>query len=381
LFYDFIKFNISNYFKKGKVAVGMIKVGKTVFEMPPAEGNPRNSEGAFIELSDGRLMFVYSHYIGDSYADDAAAAIAKCYSSDRGETWSQRQIIVMPDEHKVRNIMSVSLLRMKNGDIGLFYLIRYGWHDMRLHLRRSSDEGETWGEPICCINAPGYFVTNNDRVVRLSSGRLIIPAARHNKLRDSEAGSRQWDSKAVSYFYYSDDDGYTWNEARNFTALNSFHTASGLQEPGVVELKNGVLWAWARTDLGTQYEMFSIDSGESWTSPEPSVFTSPCSPLSMKRIPKNGYLFAVWNPIPNYQTRAIVRGSGGRTPLVAAVSKDEGKTWDNFVIVEDDPDAGYCYTAIYFIDDAVLLAYCAGSADDGTCLARLNLIITLLLQI
>jgi sialidase-1 len=180
LFYDFIKFNISNYFKKGKVAVGMIKVGKTVFEMPPAEGNPRNSEGAFIELSDGRLMFVYSHYIGDSYADDAAAAIAKCYSSDRGETWSQRQIIVMPDEHKVRNIMSVSLLRMKNGDIGLFYLIRYGWHDMRLHLRRSSDEGETWGEPICCINAPGYFVTNNDRVVRLSSGRLIIPAARHN---------------------------------------------------------------------------------------------------------------------------------------------------------------------------------------------------------
>ena len=52
--------------------------------------------------------------------DDAAAAIAKCYSSDSGETWSQRQIIVMPDEHKVRNIMSVSLLRMKNGDIGLF---------------------------------------------------------------------------------------------------------------------------------------------------------------------------------------------------------------------------------------------------------------------
>jgi sialidase-1 len=350
----------------------MPKVGNTVLELPPVKGNPRNSEGAFIELKDGRIMLVYSHYIGESYADDASAAIAKCYSTDRGKTWSEREIIVMPDDHNAKNVMSVSMIRMKDGDIGLFYLIRYGWHDMRLHLRRSSDEGESWKEPICCINSPGYYVTNNDRVVRLSSDRLIVAASKHNMLRDKNVKGKQWDGRGIVYFYYSDDDGCTWNQARNFCALNSSHSTSGLQEPGVIELDNGMLWAWSRTDLGRQYEFFSKDKGETWTPPVPSAFTGPCSPLSMKRIPQNGYLMAVWNPIPNYQTRVLSKAGWGRTPLIGAISKDDGATWENYFTIDNNEDAGYCYVAIYFIDDAVLLAYCAGGADDGICLAKLR---------
>lgn len=57
-------------------------------------------------------MLIYSHYIGESYADDASAAIAKIYSSDKGKTWSERKIIIMPDEHNGKNIMSVSMLAM-----------------------------------------------------------------------------------------------------------------------------------------------------------------------------------------------------------------------------------------------------------------------------
>jgi len=350
----------------------MSNIGEIVLELPPVKGNPRNSEGAFVELKDGRIMLVYSHYIGDSHDDDASAAIAKCYSLDRGKTWSEREIVVMPGAHNAKNVMSVSMLRMKNGDIGLFYLIRYGWHDMRLNLRRSSDEGQTWDEPICCINGPGYYVTNNDRVVRLSSGRLIVAASKHNMLRDENAKGKHWDGRGVVYFYYSDDDGFVWNEAKNFSALNSSNTTSGLQEPGVIELNNNTLWAWARTDLGRQYEMFSKDMGETWTPPVPSIFTAPCSPLSMKRIPHNGYLLAVWNPIPNYQTRVLSKAGWGRTPLVGAISKDEGTTWNKFFLIDDDDDAGYCYIAIYFVDDAVLLAYCAGGAKEGICLAKLR---------
>ena len=36
----------------------MSKDGNTVLELPPVKGNPRNSEGAFIELKDGRIMLV-----------------------------------------------------------------------------------------------------------------------------------------------------------------------------------------------------------------------------------------------------------------------------------------------------------------------------------
>lgn len=351
----------------------MTIIGDVVLQLPPNVGNPRNSEGAFLELKDGQIIFVYSHFVGQSWHDDANAGIAISHSSDKGKTWSKSEIIIRPDEHNAKNIMSVSLLRMQNGDIGLFYLIRYGWLDMRLNLRRSSDEGKTWGEATCCIPRPGYFVTNNDRVIRLSSGRLIIPTGFHGMRGESTTDWKSFDHRSIVYFFCSDDDGYSWHEAKNFCALNYSNTQSGMQEPGVIELKNGVLWAWARTDLGRQYQMFSKDMGETWTLPEPSVFTSPCSPLSMKRIPVNGYLIAVWNPVPKYQTQVTsFEGGMGRTPLVLAVSRDEGTTWGNTILVEHDGNEGYSYVAIYFTEDSVLLAYCAGNSEDGHNLTRIR---------
>lgn len=348
--------------------------GSVVLDLRPAEGNPRNSEGAFIELRDGSLLFVYSRFTGTEHNDDAIASIAARVSADGGNTWSDDRIIATPEEHGALNVMSVSLMRMLNGDIGLFYGFRYGWHDTRLHLRRSADEGKTWSEAVCCVPGVGYYVTNNDRVVRLSSGRLVVPTALHRMRGESTRDWSSFDGRGVVYFFLSDDDGRTWREARNFSALNAPHSKSGLQEPGLIELANGSLWAWARTDMGWQYEMRSFDGGETWTPPAPSLFSSPNSPLSMKRMPGSGHLLAVWNPIPNYQTRVLGKHSWGRTPLVGAVSKDEGQTWESIFTVQSEADGGgYCYTAIHFTSDAVLLAYCAGEADDGICLTRLKM--------
>jgi Neuraminidase (sialidase) len=347
--------------------------GTVVLDLRPGPGNPRNSEGAFLELNDKRLLFAYSRFIGESADDNAKASVVARYSSDNGDTWSDEETIAQPEDHDATNIMSVSLLRMANGDIGLFYLLRFGWHDMRLHVRRSNDEGRTWSDPVCCVPGQGYYVTNNDRVVRLSSGRLIVPCGLHKMKGDSRTDWKSWDSRSTAYFFLSDDDGYTWREAKGCAALYVPHSDSGLQEPGVLELHNGVLWAWARTDLGRQYEMFSIDGGETWSLPVPSRFTSPNSPLSMKRLPGSDSLVAVWNPVPNYETRTIERHSWGRTPLIGAISKDDGRTWSGRFAVERDEDGGgYCYTAIHATMDTILLAYCAGEAEDGICLTRLK---------
>jgi hypothetical protein len=51
--------------------------------------------------------------------------------------------------------------------------------------------------------------------------------------------------------------------------------------------------------------------------------------------------------------------------LVTATSSDGGKTWLHRKLIENDPDGWYCYTAIHFTDDAVLLAYCAGDKKVG----------------
>lgn len=93
--------------------------------------------------------------------------------------------------------------------------------------------------------------------------------------------------------------------------------------------------------------------------------------MSVKRSP-SGKLLAVWNPIPAYQTRGLNSYNFARTPMVAASSPDDGKTWSDPYTIEDAP-GGYCYIAIHFEGPDVLLAYCAGQPEDVSCLARLRM--------
>jgi hypothetical protein len=345
-----------------------------VLELAPGPGNPRNSEGAFLDLNDGRILFVYSRFVGTSFSDAAKARLATRRSADGGVTWSEDTLIETPEENDVMNVMSVSLVRFGNGEIGLFYLLRRSWHDMRMWCRRSGDEGNTWGPAVQCMPAAGYYVVNNDRVVRLKSGRLVIPAALHRSLADrNEAPAVDW--RGIAEFFMSDDDGRTWRKARGYCTLPVVHTKSGLQEPGLIELGNGVLWAWARTDLGRQYEFFSHDGGETWSVPAPSRFTSPNSPLSMKRLPSSERLLAIWNPGPAFETRALQPIGGDRTPLVAALGSTPDGRWSRAVVIDgkEGVDEGYCYTAIHFTPDGVLLAYCAGGTADKHRLAKLRI--------
>ncbi len=351
----------------------MAVTGKIVLDLAPGPENPRNSEGAFIRLKDGRLLFIFSRFCQDSWADHAPAGLAAVWSDDEGQTWSQAEIILPASRDQAQNVMSVSLQRMQNGDIGLFYFLRQGFHDGKAWLRRSKDEGQTWQDAVCCVPACGYYVTNNDRVVRLKNGRLIVPAAFHRTLYGKGKDEYSFSGFATSFFYYSDDDGVSWQES-DPVSLAAPASRTGLQEPGLIELSGGLLYGWARTDLGFQYEMYSRDSGQSWTPASPSRFSSPRSPLSMKRDPKSGNLIAVWNPVPEYQSRpGQPVWNGGRTPLVYALSSDDGKSWQDPVTLEDDPASGYCYTAMYFLEDALLLAYCAGGPADGGCLNRLRI--------
>ena len=52
--------------------------------------------------------------------------------------------------------------------------------------------------------------------------------------------------------------------------------------------------------------------------------------------------------------------AGKRTPFTVAISKDDGRSWGNAKNVADYADGWYCYTAIDFVDEHILLGYCAG---------------------
>ena len=349
--------------------------GRIILDIPPSPGNPRNSEGAMLRCKDGSILFVYSRFSGTDAADDASADLWSCVSRDEGEHFEPGVCVISHAETRAKNVMSVSLLRMQNGDIGLFYLERHSETDMRMMLRRSADEGQTWFAPTVCMPIPGHYVVNNDRVVRLSNGRIYLPAALHRRVvRDD--GSVWFDSRSDFVGVYSDDDGQTWHESEGKCTLTPIGMSrTGLQEPGIVELRSGMLWGWARTDLGRQYETFSPDGGNTWTPAAPSAFTGPISPLSMKALP-DGSLLAVYNPIPLYNGRSDrVNGvwNGGRTPLCMARIQPGARNQVIPVILEEDPASGYCYTSIFLARDGVLLSYCAGGTADGACLNRIRI--------
>lgn len=334
--------------------------GEITLELPHGSNNPRNSEGAFVTLRDGRILFAYSRYFGRSGADHGSARIAARHSDDGGRTWSKRDRVLVPNEGKC-NVMSVSFLRLQDGRIALFYARKNSFRDCRLQLRTSEDEGKTWSAPTLCIPAPGYFVVNNDRVIQLKSGRILVPAAYHRAKLDTD--EMQWgafDGRGIAIYFYSDDSGRTWQESKDWLSLPARST-SGLQEPGLVELSRSRIYSWCRTSTGRQWQMFSRDQGDTWTQPEPSRFRAPCSPLSIKRIPNTGDLLAVWNDASQRPPDAAQQ----RTPLASAISRDEGKTWRHTRLLEDDPERGFCYTAIHFADDQVLLAYCCGGRGGG----------------
>lgn len=341
----------SGYESRTEINSRQINKGKEeVRKLLPVTNNPRNSEGDFITLKDGRILFIYTHYTGTSGDDHANAYLSGRYSPDNGKTWSDSDVKIVEQEGKM-NVMSVSLLRLKNGEIALFYLRKNSVTDCIPFIRISKDEARTWSFPQPCItDREGYFVLNNNRVIQLHNGRLLLAVALHQSpgdIKASDAG-RLWS-------YYSDDNGRRWKSGKEISKPDSIIT----QEPGMIELKNGDILMFIRTKSGVQYISFSKDKGETWSTAEPSNIKSPCSPALIARIPITGDLLMVWND--NGVTQK-------RTPLNIAVSKDEGKTWIKNKILENNPDGVYCYPAIHFIDKEVLLSYSDWSTMGSTIL-------------
>lgn len=359
----------------------MKKVGKQVLFLETGKGNPRNGEGSFIRLKNGDILHAYTEYFGDDWADHAIAHICACTSSDEGETWSDKFIFLEKDEN-AENYMSVSLLRMANGDLGMIFLRKEDASKREKEFycnflcmpmfTRSADEGKSWSEPIVMGVDDGYYCGINDGVAVQRSGRILMPMSSHTK-----------ENSATVIITYSDDDGKSWGVLPHEFKTPFSEKTIGLGEPGVYEISDGELWMWCRTLYGHQYESRSYDNGVSWTGVEPNFyFTSPDSPMRVKDV--GDYTVSLFNPVPCLCTREdyTVRGSIRRTPLVCAVSDDRGRSFDSFgscvngkkmiefsrraFYLEDDLTSTYCYPSIIAVKDGFLVAYYHSNGGDYT---------------
>ncbi len=347
----------------------MKKIGKEVAFLATSENNPRNGEGTFARLKDGGILHVYTQYFGDSWLDEATANLAAIVSYDEGETWSEPYIILKKDA-TARNYMSPSLLRLPNGELGMFFLrkeigeggeIAHGESLFCMPVfTYSQDEGKTWSDFVYCTKTQGYYCGINDGILLQRSGRIMMPTS-------------TYPDGTVATFC-SDDCGRTWYDlpARIKSPFEGF--PGGLEEPGLYEHENGELWMYARTIFGHQYQSCSKDNGKTWSPVVPNLyFTSPNAPMRIKKIA--GLTVAIFNPVGNNCMRDdySARGSIRRTPFVCAISRDDGHSFKDFskfdkgnqmiafrnsaFLLESDTSDTYCYPSIIETKDGFLAAY------------------------
>ncbi len=341
-------------------------------QLPPSDNNPRNSEGAFLRGKKGEILFAYSRYTGESNNDHAACDIALITSIDEGESWSEPRIIAPASFFGTKNVMSVSSLVQKNGDLAFYFLIKENDFSTTLGRALSSD-GEHFALERCRFDCkPAYYIINNDRLVRQKSGRILAPTAYVTAEKNRARTETKEMAPYMATLLYSDDDGASFKcvdwEYTSHDPVNEYY---GLQEPGIIEYEDGSMYYWMRTNYGSQYECKSDGDIECFTTPRASIFTSPVSPMQLKEY--DGVVYTVYNPIPNYNGRRNQKGTWGRTPFVLRKSEDR-TTFGTLNTIEDDESRGYCYPAIFkTTDNSLLVAYCRGDANDDHTLCRLGI--------
>lgn len=310
---------------------------------------PRYSEGSILPLNDGSLLYATTQFIG-SGSDFATARIIAKKSTDGGRTWGKQR--VLQENTGKKNVMSATLRYLagslqENRPIGLFYLKKNTLSDLKAYLKVSDDNGKTFGPPIEITTPPGYHVMNNDRITILSNGRWLAPVASTPDVHKN--------NHFVCTCFISDDRGKTWKQSKGSVD----YAKRGAMEPEVLELKDGKVLMIFRTQSGHIGSSLSSDKGDTWSKPVSWGVRAPEAPATLRRIPSTGDLLLIWND--NFEPGA--GHSGKRTPLTAAISDDEGKTWKFKKNLETDPDHTYSYISLSFYRGRAIMSYYVGDEN------------------
>ncbi|RAV09758.1 exo-alpha-sialidase [Paenibacillus contaminans] len=307
-----------------------------VFESTLVEANEstttkRAFNSAIFELTNNRLLLTYDDYT--DVMDASPGVISGKISEDGGRTWGEKFLI--QENIGQKNVTNQGIVRLKTGELALFFAKQDDNAEVSMYMKRSADEGLTWGQPRNITPYTGHHVTANDRAVMLSSGRIILPLGGKSAAQPGKTGA---------FAIYSDDDGETWTVGP-FVNMPTGAPA----EPVLVELKDKRVMLLIRSTLKYIYKAYSDDGGTTWGDPVKTDLNSPYTPQMVKRIPDNGLgpLLLIWN---NVSTEV-------RRPLTMALSGDEGETWTNFINLTPSNSGVYAYPSITTYRDEVLITY------------------------
>ena len=297
----------------------------------------RKGEGDVIELKDGRLMLVYMEFRGNG-SDEAKTRFVSQESADRGKTWLGHRVIAETEPGDM-NVYSPNLIRSSDGGILLIFMRQHETSPPTSthHAWKSTDEGRTF-TPWSVFGKGTTYNVCNAVVKRMKSGRLLLPVTFTHETGPGYGG----------VVLLSDDDGLTWSEAKSRISL----PMRGVMEPHVEQASDGRVLMIVRSQLGSIQMSESSDDGLTWTLPKSTGLKSPESCPELTRIPSTGDLLVVWN---NSYDPKFFSHFGKRSPLTAAVSRDNGKTWQHLRDIETDPKRAFSNPGCRFLQDGTAI--------------------------
>ena len=249
-------------------------------------------------------------------------------SADNGRTWGPMQVLADDGENTMGNPCPV--IERESGKI-ILLLCR---NNERAFVMMSEDDGETFTPPDEITSSIKGAHCDWTRVatgpghgIQMRSGRLVIPV--WYMLGKLSEPTREYRSGVI----YSDDAGATWKPGQTAPPL-----LDSSDECEVVETSDGRLCLNMRNDRGEHRRtvVFSSDGGETWSDPEfDQTLIEPICDASLIRLGQTGpdgepvWLFS--NPASNQRDNLTVR-----------LSYDEGATWPLSQVLYAGPSAYSC---------------------------------------
>lgn len=176
-----------------------------------------------------------------------------------------------------------------------------------------------WGAPFRVgFDEAGSAFRMNKPIV-LSTGEWVMPVTHAKEaVHDWFARDKQLQGVGIST-----DKGRTWK------LYGAVQAPAWALENMIVELKDKRLWMLIRTGETVLWESYSSDRGKTWSEGRATTIASPRSRFFVRRL-RSGNLLLV----NHYKFT-------GRSHLTAQISRDDGKTWSEGLVLDERAGVSY----------------------------------------